>query len=71
MIISSHYSVNHTKLILYDLQNNSVLKKKLMMADAIIFPRTMFNKTFYKFLMSFVAVVAGTLFFILIVGLGV
>lgn len=31
----------------------------------------MFNKTFYKFLMSFVAVVAGALFFILIVGLGV
>ncbi len=31
----------------------------------------MFNKTFYRFLISFAAVVAGTLFFILIVGLGV
>jgi hypothetical protein len=31
----------------------------------------MFNKTFYRFLLSFVAVVAGTLFFILVVGLGV
>jgi len=31
----------------------------------------MFNKTFYKFLFSFVAVVAGTLLFILIIGLGV
>lgn len=31
----------------------------------------MFNKTFYKFLLSFVAVIAGTLFFVLIVGLGV
>jgi hypothetical protein len=30
----------------------------------------MFNKTFYKFLFSFVAVVAGTLIFILIVGMG-
>jgi len=31
----------------------------------------MFNKTFYKFLLSFVAVIAGTLLFVLIVGLGV
>jgi hypothetical protein len=30
----------------------------------------MFNKTFYKFLFSFVAVVAGTLIFILVVGMG-
>jgi hypothetical protein len=30
----------------------------------------MFNKTFYKFLVNFVAVVAATLFFILVVGLG-
>ena len=30
----------------------------------------MFNNTFYKFLFSFVAVIAGTLFFILILGLG-
>jgi hypothetical protein len=28
----------------------------------------MFNKNFYKFLFSFVAVVAGVLFFILVVG---
>lgn len=31
----------------------------------------MFNKTFYSFLFSFVAVVAGTLIFILVVGMGV
>jgi len=31
----------------------------------------MFNKTFYKFLFSFVAVIAGALFFILVLGLGV
>lgn len=31
----------------------------------------MFNKTFYKFLMNFVAVVAAVLFFILVVGLGI
>jgi hypothetical protein len=31
--------------------------------------QTMFNKTFYKFLISFVAVIAGTLFFILVVGM--
>jgi len=31
----------------------------------------MFNKNFYKFVMSFVAVVAGTLFFILVVGMTV
>lgn len=30
----------------------------------------MFNKTFYKFVFSFVAVIAGTLFFIVMVGLG-
>jgi hypothetical protein len=30
----------------------------------------MFNKTFYKFLMNFVAVVAATLLFIMVVGLG-
>jgi len=29
----------------------------------------MFNKNFYKFLLNFVAVVAVTLFFILVVGL--
>jgi len=29
----------------------------------------MFNKTFYKFVFSFVAVIAGTLCFILIVGM--
>jgi len=29
----------------------------------------LFNKTFYKFLLSFVAVVAATLTFVLIVGL--
>ena len=28
----------------------------------------MFNKTFYKFLFSFIAVVAGVLLFILVVG---
>jgi hypothetical protein len=31
----------------------------------------MFNQTFYKFLFSFIAIVAGTLLFILIVGMGV
>jgi hypothetical protein len=31
----------------------------------------MFNKDFYKFLVSFVAVIAGTLLFILIIGTGV
>ncbi len=31
----------------------------------------MFNKSFYTFLFSFVAVIAGTLLFILVVGLGV
>ncbi len=30
----------------------------------------MFNKTFYKFLMNFVAVIAATLLFIMVVGLG-
>jgi hypothetical protein len=30
----------------------------------------MFNKTFYKFLLSFIAVVAGVLAFILVVGNG-
>jgi hypothetical protein len=30
----------------------------------------MFNKNFYKFLMSFAAVVVGALFFILVVGMG-
>ncbi len=30
----------------------------------------MFNKTFYKFLVSFIAVIACTLFFILVVGVG-
>jgi len=30
----------------------------------------MFNQTFYKFLFSFTAVIAGTLIFILIVGFG-
>lgn len=30
----------------------------------------MFNKTFYKFVMNFVAVVAATLLFIMVVGLG-
>jgi hypothetical protein len=29
----------------------------------------MFNKTFYKFVMSFVMVVAGALLFILIIGI--
>jgi hypothetical protein len=28
----------------------------------------MFNKTFYKFLLSFIAVVAGVLLFILVLG---
>ena len=28
----------------------------------------MFNKSFYKFLFSFIAVIAGVLFFVLIVG---
>jgi len=28
----------------------------------------MFNKTFYKFLISFVAVIAGTLLFVLVIG---
>ncbi len=28
----------------------------------------MFNKTFYKFLLSFIAVIAGVLLFILVVG---
>lgn len=31
----------------------------------------MFNQTFYKFLFSFIAVVAGTLVFIMVVGMGV
>ena len=31
----------------------------------------MFNKTFYKFLMNFVAVVAATLLFIMVVGIGI
>lgn len=31
--------------------------------------KVMFNKTFYQFLFSFIAVVAGTLLFILIVGM--
>lgn len=31
---------------------------------------TMFNKTFYKFLMNFVAVIAVVLLFIMVVGLG-
>ena len=31
---------------------------------------SMFNKDFYKFLISFVAVIAATLFFILVVGVG-
>lgn len=31
----------------------------------------MFNKTFYKFLFSFVAVIVSTLLFIMVVGLGV
>jgi hypothetical protein len=30
----------------------------------------MFNKSFYKFLFSFIAVIAGGLVFILVVGLG-
>jgi hypothetical protein len=30
----------------------------------------MFNQSFYKFLFSFIAVVAGVLLFILIVGMG-
>jgi hypothetical protein len=30
----------------------------------------MFNQTFYRFVFSFVAVVAGTLLFILVVGMG-
>lgn len=30
----------------------------------------MFNKTFYKFLMNFVAVIAVVLLFIMVVGLG-
>jgi hypothetical protein len=30
----------------------------------------MFNESFYKFLFSFIAVVAGVLLFILIVGMG-
>lgn len=30
----------------------------------------MFNKTFYKFLFSFIAVIAGVLLFILVVGMG-
>jgi hypothetical protein len=30
----------------------------------------MFNKSFYQFLFSFVAVIAGVLLFILIVGMG-
>jgi hypothetical protein len=30
----------------------------------------MFNDTFYKFLFSFVAVIAGALVFILVLGLG-
>jgi len=36
----------------------------------VYLPVSMFNKTFYKFLVSFVAVVAGTLFFVLAVGMG-
>jgi hypothetical protein len=30
----------------------------------------MFNKSFYQFLFSFIAVIAGTLLFILVIGLG-
>ena len=30
----------------------------------------MFNQTFYKFLFNFVAVIAGTLIFVLIIGFG-
>jgi len=30
----------------------------------------MFNKTFYKFLLSFIAVIAGVLLFILVLGAG-
>ncbi len=30
----------------------------------------MFNKSFYQFLFSFIAVIAGVLLFILIVGMG-
>lgn len=33
-------------------------------------PKKMANKTFYQFLFSFVAVVAGVLLFILVLGVG-
>ncbi len=36
------------------------------------FPRTqkLLNKTFYKFLFSFIAVIAGVLLFVLVLGVG-
>ena len=33
-------------------------------------PEKLMNKTFYRFFFSFVAVIAGTLLFILILGIG-
>lgn len=33
-------------------------------------PQKLMNKTFYKFLFSFVAVIAGVLLFILVLGVG-
>jgi hypothetical protein len=34
----------------------------------LLYNQSMFNKTFYKFLFSFIAVVAGVLLFILVLG---
>lgn len=34
-------------------------------------PQTLFNKTFYQFLFSFIAVIAGVLVFVLVLGVQV
>ncbi len=58
----SHLYVNNSKTVVT--VNVAVATKETY----LLYYSHMFNKTFYKFLISFIAVIAGVLLFILVLG---